>query len=459
MSDTRAVPDIAADLSADPALPARTVAKITLRLVPILIFLYILNYIDRTNVALATLQMNTDLGFSDTIYAFGLSTFYLSYFLFEVPSNLILQRVGARVWIARIMISWGLISACMMFVSGRWSFYILRFALGAAEAGFFPGILLYLTTWIPFRHRARTIAWFLTSTAASGVIGGPLAALILQLNGVGGLHGWQWLFLLEGLPSVVFGILVYFLLIDRPEQARFLSPAEKSWLAGQLAQERDNSPHRHRMLLRHGFTQPAVWLLCAVYGTIIVAFQVVALWMPKLFKLVYLQNHPHGPKDFAADAYADRIAASLIAIPYAAACIAMVLAAMRSDRTGRRRWPVALGALGGSLGLALAALAIHFQSLPGLVAAFALAAAGIWSTMGPFWSLPSVFVHGTAAAAAIALINSVGNFGGGFIGPNVIGGLRDLYGSYIPALLLASAVTLLTLPLVAFLRAPRPAPS
>lgn len=254
---------------------------------------------------------------------------------------------------------------------------------------------------------------------------------------------------MEGIPSIICGILVYVFLLDGPAHARFLSVPEKSWLTEQLRRERHDSPFHDRADLRHAFTTPVVWLLSAIYIAIIVGFQCLSLWMPTIFKHVYLQNHPA-----AAEAHADLIASSLIAIPYAAACIAMIFSARYSDRSGDRRRPVALASLAAAAGLALAALALPLQSLPLLVAAFTLATAGVWATLGPFWSLPSLYLHGTAAAAAIAIINSLGNLGGGFIGPNVIGQLEKHFGSFAPPLLVVAAVTALALPLTAFLRQP-----
>jgi MFS transporter, ACS family, tartrate transporter len=420
--------------------PDKLLRRVSWRIIPFMIFLFILNYLDRTNVAFAKLQMNTALGFSEGVYGMGASTFFLGYFFFEVPSNLIMEKVGARRWMARIMITWGLISSCMMFIHSATGFYLLRFALGAAEAGFFPGMLLYLTYWIPARQRARAVAWFLTSIAFSGIIGGPMAGMLLKLDGVGHIAGWQWLFLIEGIPSVIFGIVTLFYLPDRPDRARWLAPAERDWLVEHLRQERHDSPFSHQHSLQHAFLNGKVWLLAMIYATLIFGFYGINLWMPTIIKQV------SGGSNLEVG--------FLSAIPCIFAAVVMIRVGIHSDCTGDRRKPAAIGALFGCLGLLLVALAqlpsVHSTAL--CLIAFAIAAAGIWGAMGPFWVLPPTFVHGTAAAAGIALINSVGNLGGGFIGPNLMGYLKDHTQSYTPGLLIDAGACLLSAILVLQLR-------
>jgi MFS transporter, ACS family, tartrate transporter len=407
------------------------VSKVLWRLIPFMIVLYVMNYLDRVNVSFAKLQMNVDLAFSEKVYGLGASIFFIGYFVFEVPSNLIMERVGARIWMARIMVSWGLISAAMMFVRGETSFYVLRFLLGVAEAGFFPGMILYMTYWIPARQRAQAAAWFLTSTALSGVIGGPLAGLLLQMDGVPlfgtPLKGWQWLFLVEGVPTVLLGFVILFYLDDKPRDARWLTAAEKDWLEGTLARERARIPHgSHR--LRDAFAERRVWVLSALYGTMMFGFYGINYWTPSIVKGVTGSD-------------SSVVIGFLSAIPFLAAAVGMVLIGRYADATGRRRATLAACAAVGAAGMALAAV----NRTPVLaLASLSVAAVGIWGTLGPFWSLPSQFLRGTAAAAGIGLINSIGNLFGGFVGPNVMADLKDRTGSYGVGLWVNAGVLMLT---------------
>lgn len=433
-----AEPQALAIPSTDADFESRTVAKVMLRLIPFIVLLYLFNYLDRVNVSFAKLTMNHDLGFSETVYGFGAGIFFVSYFIFEIPSNLIMERVGARLWLARIMISWGLISSAMMLVKGPLSFYVLRFLLGAAEAGFAPGILLYLTYWVPVRQQARAVAWFLTSTALAGLLGSPLAGLLLRLDGVSlaghPLAGWQWLFLLEGIPSVLGGVAALLLLVDRPERASWLKPAEREWLSRHLEAERmQRCAHGHTSLFA-GLTNGRVWLLNITYCAIMFGFQGINYWLATIVKQVTgLQDNFR--------------VGLLTAIPFLAAVIAMVIVGNHSDRTGERRWHVALCAIIGAAGLLGC---VFTDSAVVAIASLSLAAAGIWATLGPFWALPPAFLSGTAAAAGIAMINSIGNLGGGFLGPNLMGILKDRTHSYKPglvadagAMLIAGGLTLL----------------
>ena len=339
----------------------RALARTRRRLIPFLFVLYIVSYLDRINVGFAALQMNAALHFGARVFGLGAGIFFAGYVLFEVPSNLALERFGARRWIARIMISWGLVSAAMMFVQGTASFYALRFLLGVAEAGFFPGIILYLTYWFPAAERARAIAQFMTATAIAGVIGGPVSGALLTLDGRGGLAGWQWLFLIEGLPAVALGFVVLRYLTDRPEEANWLPEDERAWLSARMQEERDQRARGgHRLTLRSVFASGAVWHFALLYFTIVIGFYGIAFWLPQIVRSM------SGLTDFQVGLVS--------AIPYVAAALSMVQLAAHSDRTGERRWHVAVPALVGVAGFLLAA---HAPSpLLGL-AALCLAAIGI----------------------------------------------------------------------------------
>jgi ACS family tartrate transporter-like MFS transporter len=425
---------------------------VTLRLIPFLFILYMLNILDRVNVGFARLQMLEDLNLSEAAYGLGSSIFYIGYFVFEVPSNLILKRTGARRWIARILISWGLISAAMMFVTGPWSFYALRFLLGVAEAGFFPGIILYLSYWFPARERARAVSRFMAASALSGIVGGPLSGAIMHfLDGNAGLAGWQWLFLLEGLPSAFMGVVVLWYLTDRPEQAHWLAPAERAWLVERMAEEEKSRKEAHHLTLLQTFAYPRVWLLCLLYSTAAMASNGYGLYAPQLIKehfdptrvpsfvsAVGQAGGLPGPwqvgwtAETALTTGVSKLQIGLLsAIPGVAAMIGMVLLGAHSDWRGERRWHIAVPALVSATGFVLVALAeSHALVLIGL----ALAHMGVLSMLAPFWALSTSFLSGTAAAGGIAFINSVGNLGG-FVGPNVIGQIKTTTGSFSGGLL------------------------
>jgi len=402
---------------------AQIVGKVKWRLIPFLFLCYILNYLDRTNVAIAALQMKGDLGFSDAVYAAGAGIFFLGYAVFEIPSNLILARVGARFWIARIMVTWGIISTCMMFVRTPPVFYTLRFLLGLAEAGFFPGILYYLSHWIPQRERAATSALFLTSTSLSGVIGSPLAGAILGMQGVSGLAGWQWVFLLEGIPSIICGFAVLWYLDDLPAAAGWLKPRERAWLTRRIGAEHDATRRAHDHSLLEALVHPRVWLLCILYFSIIISFYSMTFWTPLIVKSV--------------SGLSNLLTGFVSALPFLAASIAMVLVGHHSDRSGERRWHLAVCTWSAALALLLAGLLPHAPAAL-TIAALCVAAAGIWSIMGPFWSLPTEFLTGTAAAGGIALINSIGNLGG-FVGPSAMARAKALTGDFSGGFLLLAA--------------------
>ncbi len=399
--------------------------KVTRRLIPFMFLLYIVAFLDRVNVGFAALQMNEDLGFSEAVYGLGAGIFFVGYFLFEVPSNLILERIGARVWIARIMITWGIISMAMFLVQGPVSFYVLRFLLGIAEAGFFPGMILYLTYWFPARERARGVALFMTAVPIAGVIGSPLSGALLTLDGLVGLAGWQILFLVEGLPAVILGFVVLFYLPDGPNDARWLDPEERGWLQEVLEREDRIKANHGEYTARQALTNGRVWLLCAIYFGIVTSLYGVTLWLPLIIE------------DFSG--LGEFGVGLLGAVPYVAGAVGMVLFARRSDATGERRWHVAVAAFIASAGLVLTGLVGTVPALE--MAALTLAALGIYSTLATFWSLPTAFLSGTAAAAGIALVNSFGNLGG-FVGPYVVGRLSDTTGSYYTGLLLLAALVL-----------------
>jgi len=380
--------------------------RVSWRLMPFLFLCYVAAYLDRVNVGFAKLQMLSDLRFSDTVYGIGAGIFFVGYFLFEVPSNLLMTRTGARIWIARIMISWGVISSAMMFVDSAASFYVLRFLLGAAEAGFFPGIILYLTYWYPAHRRARMVAVFMSGVAVAGVVGGPLSGWIMKtFAGLHGLSGWQWLFVLEGVPSMLLGVWTLFYLDDGIRSARWLSEGDKQKLEQAIAGDGKQQQH---MPLAQMFSNGKVWLLALVYFLFVMGLYGVSFWLPQLVK-----------NSGVDDVFTIGV---LTAIPYFVAAVVMVLAARHSDRSGERRWHAAVAALAGALGLIVAT--VYSDNTVIAMAALSVATAGILSTFPIFWSLPTAMLGGAAAAAGIALINSVGNLAG-FVSPYLVGAIKD----------------------------------
>jgi MFS transporter, ACS family, tartrate transporter len=405
-------------------LERATLRRVSRRLIPFLLLLYLVAYIDRVNVGFAALQMNQDLGFSAAMYGFGAGIFFLGYTLFEVPSNIVLARVGARRWIARIMVTWGLVSVAMMFVRSATSFYALRFLLGVAEAGFFPGIIYFLCNWYPPEQRARALGWFTTAIPLSIVVGGPLAGVLLGLDGLFGLRGWQILFLVEGLPAVLLGFAVLFFLDDGPQDARWLTAPQKAWLAGRIQAEHDQARERHRVGVLRSLAHPLVWALGLLSLVAQAGSYGLTLWMPQILKsLTGLSNLEVG---------------LLSAIPFAAAALGMVLVGAHSDRTGERLLHVAGPMLLAAIGFAAAAVV---RSPWLALAMLTIAAVGDYSSRGPFWALPGRFLAGPAAAAGIALINTLGAMGG-FVGPYAIGLLKSASGSFTAGLLLIAGLLL-----------------
>ncbi len=367
-------------MTSDETLKRKVLNKVTRRLIPLLLGLYIIAYLDRVNIGFAALQMNHDLGFSSTIYGLGSGIFFLGYFLFEIPSNLILERIGARVWIARIVMTWGVIATGMMFVKSPLSFYLLRFLLGIAEAGFFPGIILYLTYWFPEVQRAKTVALFMTATAISGVVGGPLSGLLLTLHGIGGLAGWQWLFLIEGLPAIIMGFVVLSYLCERPEQAQWLEPEERFWLQERLRLEYELKLRHNSYTLLQALVNPQVWLLSLIYFTLVIGVYGISFWLPQIIK--------------GFSGLSDLWVGFLSVIPYLVGAIGMVFIGSHSDQTGERRAHIAIPAFIGAFGLVLSA---YFHEPVTALLSLSLAALGIWGALGPFWALPTAFLSGTAA--------------------------------------------------------------
>jgi MFS family permease len=381
-------------------LEVRTYRKVDVRIVPFLFLCYILAYLDRVNVGFAKLQMLKDLSMSDAAFATGAGIFFIGYFFFEVPSNVLLKKFGARMWIARIMISWGVISACMIFVKGEWSFYGMRFLLGLAEAGFFPGVIFYLTLWYPSKFRSTRTAWFVAAIAVSGVVGNPISGWIMDtLSGAMKLAGWQWLFLSEGIPSILVGFWVIYYLESSIEEAKWLTPDEKALLARNLEAE---DKHKTEHKLMDAFTSGKVWVLCAIYFTLMIGLYGIAFWLPTIVKAFGLKGY---------------LRVGLItAIPYGVAVIGMILLSNHSDKTGERRLHYVANVVVGAIGLVLSGV---YASNPVLAIIFlSLGTLGVIGSMPLFWPLPSAFLAGTAAAAGIGIVNSVGNLGG-YVGPNI----------------------------------------
>lgn len=411
-------------MNSESAFEAQTYRKVDLRLVPFLFFCYILAYLDRVNVGFAKLQMAKDLSLSDAAFATGAGIFFIGYFFFEVPSNVLLKHYGARMWIARIMISWGVISACMIFVKGVWSFYAMRFLLGLAEAGFFPGVIFYLTLWYPSRLRATRTAWFVAAIAVSGVIGNPISGLIMDaFSGAMGLAGWQWLYLTEGIPSVIVGFWVIYFLDSSIEEAKWLTPEQKDVLARNLAAE-DRHKTEHKLI--DAFKSGKVWVLCAIYFTLMIGLYGIAFWLPTIVKAFGIKGY---------------LGVGLIsAIPYGVAVIGMIFLSHHSDKTGERRLHYVFTASAGAVGLILSGV---FAANPVLSIIFlSIGTLGVIGSMPLFWPIPSAFLAGTAAAAGIGIVNSVGNLGG-YVGPNIAIWGKHISNDHSIALYLIAAVLII----------------
>jgi len=398
------------------------IPKLFWRLMPFLLLLYVVAYLDRINVGFAALQMQRQLGFSDAVYGLGAGIFFAGYFFFQLPSNLILYRVGPRRWIALLMIAWGIVSASMMLVATVRGFYSLRFLLGVTEAGFFPGVILYLKSWFPGGVRARAAATFLTAGPISGIIGGPISGLLLGMDKLHGLAGWQWLFLIEGIPAILLGAIVFFVLDDKPETARWLNAGQKQWLLQTLENEEADAQGGEKNDIFSAFGMLHVWLLAFVYFGLNTTSYGISLWLPTVFK--------------QASNFGILALGFVTTIPYLLGAATMILNGLHSDKTSERFWHVAVPAFVAAVSLIAAG---HVAGFAFLVVCFAVAYAGTQCMLGPFWAISSRTLAGAAAPAGIALINSVGNLGSG-LGPYIIGFVSTRTGSFQGALLLVAAV-------------------
>ncbi|RFC75153.1 MFS transporter [Streptomyces sp. AcE210] len=381
--------------------------KVIRRIVPFLILCYVVSYLDRVNVGFAKLQMSEDLGFSEAAYGLGAGLFFIGYFLFEVPSNLMLQKIGARTWIARIMISWGVVSALFVFVNNEVTFYVLRFLLGAAEAGFYPGVILYCTYWFPSARRARVIALFMSAIPVAGIFGNPLSGWIMDVfEGTGGWNGWQWLFLIEALPAIAVGVMTLFYLDNSVRDAKWLNDDEKTVIERAIAEDTEHRTEHGKTW--DAFRDPKVWLMCLIYFFFVMGQYALTFWMPTFVESTGIKG------GFAIGA--------LSAVPYLAALVAMNLFGRSADKRRERRWHLVIPSLMGAVGFSLAASWTGSTALS--LVALSIAAAGVLTCAPLFWSLPTAFLSGTAAAAGLAVINSVGNLAG-FVSPYMIGSLKD----------------------------------
>jgi ACS family tartrate transporter-like MFS transporter len=402
-------------------LERRTIAKVSARLVPFLITCYFVAYLDRVNVGFAALTMNTDLGLSASAFGFGAGVFFLTYFLFEVPSNLFLERVGARSWIARIMFTWGVVSGATAFIVGETSFYVVRVLLGIAEAGFFPGIIFFLTLWFPAMYRARIIGYFMAAIPLSTVIGAPLSGLLLQLDGFMGLKGWQWLFIVEAVPAVILSVVVFFYLTDRPADATWLEPDERAWLVARLRVEQAKRETVRRYTVKEALLNLKVLALSFVYFGAVATNYGLSFFLPQIVKAFGVSNLQAG---------------LITALPYIVGAIGIVWWGRHSDRTLERRFHLALPLFVASAGIAVST-ALDDPAMK--MVALSIAGFGIFGCLPVFWTLPTAFLGGAAAAGGIALINSIGNLAG-FVGPYAVGRVKDMTGSYTGGLLSLSVV-------------------
>ena len=409
----------------DMDIEKRTLRKITWRIVPFIMILYLIAYIDRVNIGFAAITMKEDLGFTASILGFGAGVFFLGYFLFEVPSNIILHKVGARIWIARVMVTWGIIAGGMAFVESSTSFYVMRFLLGVAEAGFFPGIILYLSYWFPARNRAGVIALFMAAAPIATAIGSPISAALLEMHGIMGLAGWQWMFLIEAIPAVILGVVVFFYMTDRPEKAAWLKPDEREWLVKTMqAEDANKGGQQHHSILR-GLANPRVLALALIYFGTSAGLYTLGIWAPQIIKELGVSSMTVG---------------LLNAIPPIISVVAMILWSRHSDKTNERTWHVALACLTAAVGLAIAA---STGSMFGLIAALTIVNVGISCSKPPLWSMPTMFLSGAAAATGIATINSIGNLGG-FAGPAMIGWVKDQTGSFAGGLYFVAGLLILS---------------
>jgi ACS family tartrate transporter-like MFS transporter len=405
------------------SIERRTIAKVSWRLLPLVAVAYCIAYIDRSNISVAALTMNKDLGFSAYIYGWGAGIFFFSYFLFEIPSNLILERVGARIWIARIMITWGIISGLTAFVTGTTSFLVIRFLLGAAEAGFFPGMILYFTYWFPSHYRGRVISTLFIAQPVANAVASIASAAILEMDGVLGLKGWQWIFVIEALPAVLLAVVVLTVMTDKPALAGWLAPDEKNWLQGRIDEESRRIESGGRLSLLRALGDPRVLALSLIYLMSVTANYGIVFFMPQIIKGIGLTNMMTG---------------LVSSVPYIIGVIGLLAWGWSSDRNNERRWHLIAASTVGALGLAFAAWSgASYWALIGMSAA----TVGIYGSRAAFWPIPSIFLTGTAAAGAIALINATGNLGG-YFGPFIVGWIKDSTGSFEAGLYFLAACSL-----------------
>jgi ACS family tartrate transporter-like MFS transporter len=411
------------------AVEQRTIMKVTKRLVPFLIICYFAAYLDRVNVGFAKLEMGKALGLSETAYGLGAGIFFFTYFVFEVPSNLALERFGARKWIARIMLSWGILSGAMAFIphfskafgiSGESAFYIIRLLLGAAEAGFFPGIIFYLTLWFPSVYRARIVGYFMAAVPLSSVIGSPISGYLLGVRGAG-MDGWQWLFIFEALPAIILSVVVFFYLTDRPRDAHWLADDERNWLTGRLEAEERQRKAAEEFSVGQALTNPRVWALALIYFGAVAANYGTAFFIPTIIKAFGVSNAQTG---------------WLALIPYLCGMLAMIWYGHRSDRAMERKGHAAFALLVAGIGIGLAGV---FDDPVIRMVCLTVGAMGVFGVLPVFWALPTAFLSGAAAAAGIAIINAVGNLAG-FAGPYVMGFLKDRTGTFSAGLYAIAAV-------------------
>ncbi len=415
-------------------LEERTMRKVSVRLLPFLVLCYFVAYVDRVNVGFAGLEMRNDLGLSASAFGLASGIFFIAYFFFEVPSNLLLHRFGARKWIARIMFTWGLISGATAFISGEYGFYALRVLLGVAEAGFFPGIIFFLTLWFPAIYRGRVVGWFMAAIPASSVIGAPVSGLLLGLDGVAGLRGWQWMFIVEAVPALLMAVAVFFYLTDRPADARWLQADERQWLVDRLRREEQQRERAEILSVPQALRDWRVLALALVYFGAVATNYGIGFWLPQIIKgFGGLTNFEVG---------------LITAIPYAVGTVTMVLWGRRSDRTLERKWHVAIP-------LAVAAVCIGLAGVLNdpvwKMVAFSIAGFGVFSSLPVFWTLPAAFLSGASAAAGIAVINSLGNLSG-FVGPYAMGWIRDATGSFSGGLFLIAGLAVVAMIAVLSLR-------
>lgn len=408
------------------AIERETMRKVAWRLLPFLTLCYVIAIIDRGNIGMASLQMNEDLGLTATAFGFASSLFFFAYFLFEVPSNLAMQKFGAKVWIARIMVTWGVITAATAFVESSTSLYIMRFLLGAAEAGFFPGVILYLTYWLPANYRARVVAIFMVAIPGANFIGSPLSGLLLSLDGWMGMRGWHWLFILEGIPAILLGIACLFALTDRPEQAKWLNSEQKAWLVERLQFERQQKTPIGHISLWQLLKNKYIWFMIIIYSGASAAGSTMSVWAPQLIKSFGLSNLEIGLVN---------------AIPYGLASIAMIFWGRSSDRKNERRWHTAITLLMISFGLLIA---LFTSSLIGTIFLLSVVLIGAYSMKGPFWALASSWMSPTTTAAGLAAIGAFANLIGGGLMVNIYGAIHDATGSHAIALLPLAALNLVS---------------